>query len=94
MNRHFTLMHTLSSKDNNQVSKKMKNGEKLEPKKREFYCGICEGSFMRKENLNRHMSQIHEGKKPFKCSVCERTFTMKHTLKKHFDNLHEKRISI
>ena len=47
-----------------------------------FECKICNKSFQRKDDLERHI-RIHSGHRPFACEVCKRSFKRADHLKKH-----------
>ncbi|PSN31453.1 hypothetical protein C0J52_19055, partial [Blattella germanica] len=49
---------------------------------RPFQCKICNKSFTRKNNLNRHMI-IHTSNRPFQCEICNKSFTRKSDLNRH-----------
>ena len=56
----------------------------------QFKCLICDFNFTPKDNLNEHVSTVHEGKKPFKFSNCDACFTRENHLQKHISAVHEK----
>ena len=62
---------------------KKKNESKANARKKPFKCERCGCSFSTKQNLNIHLSSVHEGKKPFKCETCDRSFTVKRSMNKH-----------
>lgn len=45
-------------------------------------CDVCEKSFRRVCDLQRHV-KVHTGEKPFSCSVCTKAFTQQGNLKTH-----------
>ncbi|KAK9509161.1 hypothetical protein O3M35_006539 [Rhynocoris fuscipes] len=47
-----------------------------------YECVHCIKTFIRKEDLNRHLV-IHSGVKAHQCPICTKSFTMKSTLKVH-----------
>ena len=54
-----------------------------------FACKLCESSFNRKLNLERHVENVHEGKKPYTCSTCGGSFAQKSGLKTHIASVHD-----
>ena len=55
------------------------------PKKTKFpfKCSICTADFKRKEQMETHVSTVHEGKKLYKCTDCKKEFTLKRNLYRH-----------
>ena len=55
-----------------------------------FKCVLdCQMVFDNQNNLDRHISNVHEGNKPFKCSICNKKFGRKDVLKDHISAVHE-----
>lgn len=54
-----------------------------------YQCPRCEKSFTRKNNLNAHVKEKHEGKR-FACSLCEKSFIGKNNLYVHIRSAHDK----
>lgn len=52
-----------------------------------FICGICHNSFMKKKELDRHVITIHTNVKQFKCETCSKYFNRKDKLLRH-EKLH------
>ena len=52
-------------------------------KNENFDCILCNKSFKRKDNLQRHRSSIHHRKTEVACSKCDKKFARKDNLKKH-----------
>lgn len=54
-----------------------------------FQCDVCDQSFKRKYNLNRH-SRVHQEKVTnVVCSECSKTFANDANLKVHFNDVHK-----
>lgn len=53
-------------------------------------CSICQRSFTRKGDRNRH-EIIHENKKPFECEYCSKTFAQRSALNTHLNTHTRKR---
>ncbi|XP_072294038.1 uncharacterized protein [Eucyclogobius newberryi] len=61
------------------------------PAARQPKCPECDQEFDGKEELQRHMLDVHGGDKPISCPVCTRTFTRNGSLKLHMAmHMHEK----
>ena len=50
---------------------------------RPFKCSICNKKFCSKNNLQQHVSEVHEKNKPFKCSTCDKRFGKKFGQQRH-----------
>ena len=48
-----------------------------------FECDVCQKTFKRVENLNRHKKNIHERKTGVQCKQCKKTFSRADNLKRH-----------
>ncbi|KAI9333843.1 hypothetical protein BDR26DRAFT_823297 [Obelidium mucronatum] len=46
-------------------------------------CELCEASFARKHDLQRHTRTLHATNRPFKCNTCSLSFTQSEQLKRH-----------
>ncbi|CAC5358938.1 KRAB [Mytilus coruscus] len=51
-------------------------------------CEICQETFMKKWNLQRHMLRKHRNEEDFHCEVCQETFKKKFTLTSHLIREH------
>jgi uncharacterized C2H2 Zn-finger protein len=56
--------------------------------KKLFKCPICDSRFGQNAQLERHVSNVHEGKKQFMCLICQSNFSEKGSLKKHTRKFH------
>ena len=56
--------------------------------KEELKCQICEAKFKTNQQMNLHMTSVHEERKPHTCECCERSFSMKQSLDKHIAYVH------
>ena len=62
-------------------------------------CSICNGTFSRKDNLKRHLLNVHgvqeeddsvsTKEKSFACSQCDTTFTEKKNVNRHMKKKHD-----
>ena len=68
----------------NLISPSIKND-----RKEKYKCPKCDTVFTRKNNMEKHISVVHEGQKPFKCSICEASFAQKYSMKNHIVAVHE-----
>ena len=50
---------------------------------------LCDKSFGRKGNLEKHITAVHEGTKNYSCDFCDKSFGHKHTLGKQITTVHE-----
>ena len=73
---HILQVHNYTKRQYEQVTKSNK-------------CELCPADFGRKEQLNAHISAVHEGKKPFQCDICHTGFFSNQGLKRHISNIHE-----
>ncbi|XP_044740564.1 gastrula zinc finger protein XlCGF8.2DB-like [Chrysoperla carnea] len=55
------------------------NTGKIKP----FTCTVCNKQFMRRANLQMHVSNQHSTVRPFQCKVCEKQFSTKRELRVH-----------
>ena len=53
-------------------------------------CDHCEKSFSSKQDLNRHVSAVHDGRKPFQCPICFMEVSFQGNLRKHIREIHDK----
>ena len=53
-------------------------------------CTSCDKRFKKKDNLDRHISNVHEGSRPNVCIICGQSFAQKSVLITHFQTVHEK----
>ena len=53
-------------------------------------CKICDKTFSFRENMMRHMRQVHTDIQPFQCSFCNRFFGDSGNLKRHIRGTHFK----
>jgi len=58
-------------------------------KEKKYACTLCESSFNRKHNLERHVENVHEGTKPHTCLSCGGSFAQKSGLKTHIASVHD-----
>ncbi|ORZ25643.1 hypothetical protein BCR42DRAFT_286719, partial [Absidia repens] len=49
---------------------------------RPYQCHICNRSFARKHDLQRHI-RVHTGDKPYACLCCKKSFARTDALKRH-----------
>ena len=53
------------------------------------HCTICEFSSGIKDNLNKHIREVHNGKQDWICKMCGGVFTKRFSLKAHISQVHE-----
>ena len=53
-------------------------------------CATCNAKFEEDEDLDEHVSKVHDGKNPCKCDMCECTFARMNELNRHNNNVHGK----
>ena len=70
------------------VHTKEHHSESTERQKSVFHCSICQRSFTRKFDLQRHQTRVHQGSYKFQCETCGQGFMDTHALKVHGDNEH------
>ena len=81
-----------SAKDNeNDPFKDLQSNflEKEGDQSKDHKCDICSYSSVRKNELARHISSVHEKNKPHKCLVCDYSCSANSTLKIHVESVHE-----
>ena len=55
-------------------------------------CDFCGKAFNRKDNLRKHMQQIHEKTaKKHPCEICKKIFSQSCHLNRHLKNIHGKK---
>lgn len=52
-------------------------------------CNICGKSFRCRQNVRRHVKEVHSGKKPYKCPICAKDFIRKEGVKYHMRSFHK-----
>ena len=55
-----------------------------------FFIGYCGLQFPRKNELTRHVSDVHEQHKRYQCSICSVKFTRKNDCYSHIRDIHPK----
>ena len=50
---------------------------------------MCNFKCTSKNDLNRHVSSVHERKKPFNCELCEKSFAVIPYMRNHFARIHK-----
>ena len=56
---------------------------------KKYDCIFCGKKFYSKQNVDKHISSVHEGKKPYLCSQCGSSYGDKFNLKIHIERVHE-----
>ena len=56
--------------------------------KSRFQCDKCDKTFSQKQQMQKHISAVHEKQKPFKCDQCDKTFSQKENMETHRDQVH------
>jgi len=73
----------------NQQEKKMHlklTGHNTDDASKRFPCPICGRKFRVKEQMKRHVEQIHEDNKNYKCSRCDKAFNNEFSMRRHEAN--------
>ena len=67
------------------------NVDFLPPRKEvpKFQCSDCDAVFNRKDNLKRHIKNIHDMLQGFSCNLCSRKFKTQDVLNKHIESRHK-----
>ena len=55
----------------------------------EIPCEICNLNFTIREDLRKHIINVHVKRKKFKCDICDAELSQKSSLKKHISRVHE-----
>lgn len=76
-----TTTSTSNSQCNKRSSGSVAKSNSLETQ-RPYACGICDGTFKRPQDLNRHLRSVH-GPRIHICLACQRTFSRKDSLNRH-----------
>ena len=50
-----------------------------------FKCGVCDQTFKRRSDCNRHVKEIHYGARNFKCHICDQCFSRKSSCSRHVE---------
>ena len=50
---------------------------------------MCNFKCTSKNDLNRHVSSVHERKKPLKCELCEKSFAVIPYMRNHVARIHK-----
>ena len=61
-----------------------------EDNKSNMQCTFCDHKSGTRQNLEKHISVVHEKIKPYACPHCDRKFGEKRYMKGHIFNIHEK----
>jgi len=71
---------------------KLKIEERLHTKEKIIACDFldCKITFANKDNLKRHIKNVHMKEKPDQCSQCLKTFSDKSQLSRHIEIVHKK----
>ena len=67
------------------------NGPSAKKAKKSFKCEICDYSSSKKDNLKKHVANVHEKKKPFVCKICDKRFSEKARMTEHVKSVHEQK---
>ncbi|XP_066925361.1 zinc finger imprinted 3-like [Clytia hemisphaerica] len=76
-------------KSNQQKASSLKN-----KKDKHFKCTECGTLFTRRNDMKKHMNNLHLGIKPHKCETCPKSFAHKGDLNRHTNEVHGKIRSI
>ncbi|CDW86188.1 zinc finger [Stylonychia lemnae] len=69
----------------NKENQRRKRGPKIrKANSKIFECDFCHIQVTRKDNLQKHIKNIHQQQKRFKCGICFRQFTEKGNLTVHY----------
>ena len=55
-----------------------------------FQCDVCKKTFNQKQNLEKHINNVHEVIKDYNCSFCMKRFSRHEHLQKHVKYMHSK----
>ena len=93
-NSHIDIIDTIKDKfvaiENASLIRKTNLNKHISGEK-SFKCSICDSTFSKKLDVNRHIDSVHEGKRPYKCSFCNISFGIKQNLTRHITSVHEKK---
>ena len=94
----FDLSDPLEIQENEGITSEI--NDQVHGRYNPYSCPLCDKSFSKSGNLQRHIESIHEGKKifldherekPNTCSHCSAAFYKKSDLRNHIDRVHEKK---
>ena len=94
----FDLSDPLEIQENEGIPSEI--NEQIHERNKPYSCPLCDYSFSKSGNLQRHIESVHEGKKisldhkrekPNACSHCSAAFYKKSDLRNHIDRVHEKK---
>ena len=64
-------------------------GIKLEKRKTNLPCNLCDTEFTDLPSFKEHINSVHDGNKPHKCTVCDQSYFLRYSLKTHIARIHE-----
>ena len=56
-----------------------------------YKCAKCEKNYNSNNELESHVSAVHDKSKNFVCATCNKAFSLKSNFKKHFSVIHERK---
>jgi hypothetical protein len=85
------VLATLKSKKYFKVQKNVQTSSICEIKQTKLNlnkCSACDKTFSSKQNLNRHVREVHDADRTFHCNLCDKSYKSNGYLKQHNFQVH------
>ena len=79
----FDLSDPLNIQENQEIPSEI--NEQVHERNKPYSCPLCDLSFSKSDNLQRHIARVHE------CSICNQSFVEKKDMKRHIKSVHEEK---